>query len=200
MQLPLQITFRNMESSPAIEAKIRERAAKLDQYWDRITSCRVVVETPHRHRHRGKLYHVRIDLTVPNGELVVGRMPAQRHAHEDVYAAIRDAFNAARRRLEDYVRRQRGVVKTHEAPPAARVVKLFPAEGYGFIETPDGREIYFHEHSVLTGTFASLELGSEVQFVEEQGEKGPQASTVRVIGRRRTVDRGVNEDASESYR
>ena len=185
MQLPLQISFRDMEPSAAVEAKIRERAGKLDRYYDRIMGCRVVVEAPHRRHHQGKLFHVRIDLTVPNGELLVTREPAERHAHEDVYVAIRDAFDAAQRRLAAHASRQRGDVKLHEAPAHARVAKLFPAEGYGFIETPDAREIYFHRNSVLDEAFDALEVGSEVRFVEEAGERGPQASTVRLVGKLR---------------
>ncbi|MFI5398027.1 MAG: HPF/RaiA family ribosome-associated protein [Candidatus Binatia bacterium] len=183
MQMPLQISFRDMEPSAAVEAKIRERAARLDRYYDRLMGCRVVVEAPHRRHHQGKLFHVRVDLTVPQGELVVSREPVERHSHEDVYVAIRDAFDAAQRRLAEYARRQRGDIKAHEAPAVSRVSKLFPDEGYGFIETPDGSEIYFHRNSVLNGAFARLEIGDEVQFVEEPGEKGPQASTVRFIGK-----------------
>jgi ribosomal subunit interface protein len=183
MQMPLQISFRDMEPSAAVETKIRERAAKLDRYYDRIMGCRVVVEAPHRRHHQGKLYHVRVDLTVPQGELVVSREPVDRHTHEDVYVAIRDAFDAAQRRLADYARRQRGDIKIHEEAAVSRVSKLFPDEGYGFIETPEGHEIYFHQNSVLNGGFARLEVGDEVQFVEEQGEKGPQASTVRLVAK-----------------
>lgn len=141
MQIPLQISFRDMEPSAAVEDKIRERALKLDRYYERIMGCRVVIEAPHRRHHQGKLYHVRIDLTVPQGELVVSREPVENHAHEDIYVAIRDAFDAAQRRLADYARRQRGDVKTREVPPTVHVSKLFPAEGYGFIATADGREI-----------------------------------------------------------
>lgn len=187
MQLPLQISFRGMERSEAIETRIRERAAELDQYYDRITSCRVVVESPHRRHHQGKLYHVRIDLTVPGAELVVTREPAEHHAHEDVYVAIRDAFDAAQRRLADHRRRQRGDVKLHEGAPPARVARLFPQEDYGFIVTSDGRDIYFHRNSVLNDAFDRLEVGSEVQFAEEEGDKGPQASTVRLVGKRGTA-------------
>jgi ribosomal subunit interface protein len=183
MQLPLQITFRGMEASAAVETQIRARSAELDQYYDRIMRCRVVVEAPHRHHHQGKLFHVRVDMTVPGGELVVNREPTAHHAYEDVYVAIRDAFDAAQRQLADYARRQRHQVKTHEPPAVARVAKLFPELDYGFIETPDGREVYFHKHSVLNGGFGRLDIGTEVQFVEEQGEKGPQASTVRLLGK-----------------
>jgi ribosomal subunit interface protein len=185
MQIPLQITFRDMQSSAAVETRIRERAAELDQYYDRIMRCRVVVHAPHRHHHQGALYHVRIDLTVPGGELVVNREPAAHHAYEDVYVAIRDAFDAAQRQLADYARRQRGAIKAHEAPPVARIAKLFPEADYGFIATPDGAEIYFHRNSVVNAGFERLEIGAEVEFVEEPGEKGPQASTVRVIGKSR---------------
>jgi len=115
MQLPLQVTFRGMDPSAAVEARIRERAAKLDRYHTHIMACRVVVETPHRHHHHGKLFHVRVDVTVPNHELVVNREPAQHKSYEDVYVAIRDAFDATQRQLEDLARRQHGIVKSHAA-------------------------------------------------------------------------------------
>lgn len=206
MKIPLKITFRNMPSSAAIEENIREKAAKLDGLFDDITSCRVIVEAPHRRHHKGKAYVVRIDLTVPGQELVINRAPkrldaakashpdelekdlAEIHepskhaAREDLYVAIRDAFNAAGRKLQDYVRRRRGKKKNHEPVPVARVAKLFPVDAYGFLETPDGREIYFHKNSVLHPGFEHLEVGTEVSFAEEPGEKGPQASTVRVVG------------------
>jgi len=181
MEQPLKITYRNIEPTPAIEAKIRERADKLDRYYDGIIGCHVTIEVPHHHQHSGALYHVHIDLAVKNGELQVGRDPAQHHAHEDLYVAIRDAFDAARRRLQDHARRQRGDLKTSERPARARVVRLFPDEGYGFLETPDQREIYFHRNSVLNDGFARLVVGSEVRFAEEMGAQGPQASTVTCV-------------------
>jgi len=187
MQLPLQVTFRDMEPSAAVEAKIRDRADKLDRYYDRIMGCRVVVEAPHRRHHQGKLYHVRIDLTVPGGEVAVTREAAENHAHEDVYVAIRDAFDAAQRRLEDYARRQRGSQKAHAVPPAGRVARLFPEQGYGFIETADGKEVYFHKNSILGEDFDRLDVGSAVTFVEEVGDKGPQASSVRLASARRAA-------------
>lgn len=183
MELPLQITFRDIEPSTSIEANIREKALRLERFSDHIIACRVVVEMPHRRHHQGKLYHVRLDLTLPGGELVVSREPTAHHAHEDVYVAIRDAFDAAARQLEDYVRRQRGRTKAHEAPPYGRVVRLVPHQDHGFIETPDRREIYFHRNSVLDVGFDALKTGDEVRFVEESGEKGPQASTVHPVGK-----------------
>jgi cold shock CspA family protein len=172
MQLPLQITARDVSLSGAAEGNIRAKAADLDTYYDGIIGCRVVVEGPGRH-HRKGLFIVRIDLTVPGTDQVVDRQ-----ADEDLYVAVRDAFDAARRRVEDYARRQRGAVKSHEESHQARVSRLFPEEGYGFLETPDGREVYFHRHSVLHPGFDRLAIGTEVCFVEEPGEKGPRASTV----------------------
>lgn len=185
MKLPLQIVFRNMGPSEAIEAKVRERAEKLENYCEHIMSCRVVVELLHRHHHQGNLYHVRVDLKVPDSELVASREPDLDHAHEDVYAAIRDAFDSVRRQLEDYTRRRRGEVKLHDLPPHGRVAELYP--DYGKIATADGRLVYFHKNSVIDADFAQIEIGAEVRFAEEPGELGPQATTVHVIGKHHVV-------------
>lgn len=177
MKLQLQITARNIELSEWAKAEITRRAEKLDSFYDQIMRCRVVVEVPHRHHHEGVLHNVRIELRVPGAELVIKREP-----HEDLEVAIRDAFDAARRQVEDFARKHRGDVKHHEKAPHARITALFPDKGYGFLSTPDGREIYFHEHSVLNHEFKQLKIGTEVRFVEEEGLKGPQASTVTVVG------------------
>jgi len=178
MQTPLQITFRGFPHSDAVEANIRRKAEKLDNFDGHIMSCRVVVEAKHHHHHKGNLYHVRIDLTTPRNELVVSREHHDEHAHEDVYVAIRDAFNAALRQLEDYARTRRGDVKTPSGLAHGTVTALVPERDFGFIQTPDGREIYFHRNSVLGAGFDELKLGREVRFAEEEGDKGPQASTV----------------------
>ena len=115
MQSPLNISFRNMDPSEAIETRVREKAEKLERLYDRIISCEVVVEAPHRNHQKGKLYDVRINLSVPGDDIIVGRTGPQNHAHEDVYVAIRDAFAAAGRQLEDHVRKMRGDVKSHDA-------------------------------------------------------------------------------------
>lgn len=187
MRQPLQVNFRDIPPSDAIEAKIREKAAKLDEFYDQIMACNVMVEAPHGHQNKGMLYHVRIDLTVPNGELVVNRSPKDHHAHEDVYVAIRDAFNAARRKLQDFSRKQRGDVKFHETPPHGVVSELVPYEDYGRIMSSDGREIYFHRNSLIEGDFDSLEEGDKVRFAEVAGDEGPQASTVHLIGKHNIV-------------
>lgn len=186
MQLPLQVTFRGMPRSEAVEAKIRERAGKLDTFHGRIMGCHVVVESPHRHHHKGRSYVVRIDFTVPGGEVIVNRDTGAVNAHEDVYVAIRDAFNAASRRLEDYARKQRGKVKHHEAPTRGRVIRLFPLDGYGFAVTDDDLEVYFHERAVNGAAFDKLAVGDEVRIAlaETESDKGPQATSVQPTGKR----------------
>lgn len=108
MKLPLQITTRNISLSEAAENTIREKAAKLETFHDNITACRVLVEVPHRHKHQGMSYHVSLDITVPGNEIVVKREP-----NEDLYVAIRDSFDAARRQLQEISARRRGDVKNH---------------------------------------------------------------------------------------
>jgi ribosomal subunit interface protein len=156
MQIPLQISFRNMDASEAVEADVREKAARLSQFYERITSCRVVIDAPHHHHHKGNLYDVRIDLTVPGEEIVVQRSGPENQAHEDVYVAVRDAFNAATRRLQDHVRKTTGRMKSHEVPVHGTIVRLLRDKGYGFIETSEGEEIYFHRNSVVDGSFEDL--------------------------------------------
>jgi ribosomal subunit interface protein len=104
MRLPLQITFRNVQSSSAVEATIREQAEKLEKFYDRITSCRVVVDAPHRHHNKGKLYQVQIELNVPQNKLVVNHHPSDEPSHENLYNAVRDAFDTAKRQLQAYAK------------------------------------------------------------------------------------------------
>jgi ribosome-associated translation inhibitor RaiA len=114
MQRPLQIVFRDLEPSAALESRIRERVAKLEQLCHEIIGCRVVIELRHRHHHQGALFHVGIALEVPHAELVSSRGPDVDHAHEDVYVAVRDAFAALRTQLDEYVAKRRGQVKHEE--------------------------------------------------------------------------------------
>ena len=187
MQQPLQITFRDIPRSEALEADIREKAAKLDQFYEKVMACRVMVEAPHSHHHKGNLYHIRIDLTVPGGELVVKRGPKEHHAHEDPYVAVRDAFNAAQRLLQDYARKQRGKIKSHETPPHGIISEITPMQDFGRILSSDGKDIFFHRNSVIDGDFDSLEVGDEVWYSEESGEEGVQASTVHIVGKHHPV-------------
>lgn len=182
MQIPLQITFKNMETNEVIESEIRKRAKKLDKFFDHIMSCRVVVDLPHKRKVRGNQYDIRIDITVPGSEIAVTKSsPDPDATHKDPHMAIKDAFSAAARQLEDFSRRIRGDVKTHEAQPEGMITELNVEEGFGRLSTPDGRSIYFHKNSVLDKDFSELETGMAVRFSEEPGDKGPQASTVKVI-------------------
>ena len=183
MQTSLQITFRGVPTSEAMEARIRDKVTKLERYCENILACRVMVEPQHRHHHKGKLYHVRIDLSVPDHELVVSREPEKNRAHEDAYVAIRDAFEAMKRQLEAYAARRKRQVKAHPLPPQGRVAELDDYQGFGRLETVDGREIYFHRNSVVGIGFEELEVGKPVVFVESHGDLGPQASAVRPLGK-----------------
>lgn len=178
MQTPLQIAVRNVADSDAARALVRECVDKLEVFYDRITSCRVMIEVPQRFPAGTPIaYNVRVDIRVPREETVI-----KRQAHPELHTAIQEAFDAAGRRLQDYARRARGDVKRSVPMSRAIVTQLFPFEGYGFLQTEDGREVYFHRHSVLDEAFERLEVGSVVRFVEEVGEKGPQASSVALAG------------------
>lgn len=178
MQEPLRIAFRNIEPPIGAEDEVRNRLAELERFFDRIIACSVVVEAHHRHHHQGNLYHVRIELIVPEREIVVRREPPEHHAHEDLHVAIRDAFDAAQRQIQDHAREMRGDVKTHAAPAIGTIVRLFP--DYGFLVTETGDEVYLHRNAVLGRGFDKLNAGDRVRYVvhEGEGEQGAQASTV----------------------
>jgi cold shock CspA family protein len=183
MHTPVQITFHGVECSDVTRGLIEEKVGWLEQLHDRIVGCRVVVEMPHKHHRQGNTYHVRIDLKLPGTEIIVNREPNRKADCTDLHTVINRSFEAARRQLEQHMRKRRQEVKSHEATPSARVARLFAEEGYGFLITADNREVYFHQNAVLNGGFRQLEVGSEVAFIEDTGEKGPQASTVRLVGR-----------------
>ena len=176
MKLPLQIVMRDIPHSDAVEADIRSRVDKLDQFYPDIMRCRVVVELDGKHKHQGKQFNVRIDMTVPGSEIVVDR-----DRGEDLYVVLRDAFDAAKRRLEDFARRQRGDVKTHEALVQGRVARILADEGYGFIATADGRELYFSRENVVHPLFEHLHAGMAVTFLEDAAAEGLQAKRVSAL-------------------
>jgi cold shock CspA family protein/ribosome-associated translation inhibitor RaiA len=182
MQVPLEISFRNCKPSQQIRAEIEMEARRLEKFYDRITACDVVVTAPSLLHHRkGGLFKIGIRMALPqHKDIIVDKSEGDVHQHEHMSVAIKDAFAAAQRQVEDAVRKMRGDVKQDVAPEHGRVAKLIAGEDYGFIETADGREIYFHRSSVLDGAFDRLKIGADVRFVEEDGEKGPQASTVRL--------------------
>jgi len=176
LQIPLEITSQHFTLHDSLEEMIRERAQALEKFYPRLIRCHVTIEGPGNHHRTGGPYDVRIDLSVPGKELVVTRQTG-----EDVTVVLRDAFDAARRQLQDFARRQRGDTKNHEGPPEGSISKVFPDRGYGFILTEDGREVYFHRNSVLGPGFDQVKVGLRVRFAEEQGANGPQASSVTVV-------------------
>lgn len=191
MQLPIDLTFRDMEPDPALEALVRTEAAKLERYFAPLIRCSVIVERPHKATDAA-FCRVRLEVTAPQRQLIVSHDPSHAGATDrakpntDPRAAIREAFRQMRRQLEDHARQLRGDIKTRsEARSRGTVIRLFPAEGYGFLEADGGREIYFHRRSVLNDHFETLRLGTAVEYVEEAGDKGPQATTVRLLRPRR---------------
>jgi cold shock CspA family protein/ribosome-associated translation inhibitor RaiA len=178
MQIPPEIAFRNVSRTPAIDQTIEAGIAELEQLQPRITSCRVMVELPHRRHRQGNLYRVRVDVTLPGAEIVVSRHPPADNTNEDVVVAIAEAFDTARTQLLEHGRKRRAELKPAEPPPRGRILRIFPGEGYGFLESLDGREIYFHENAVQGRGFDALVEGQDVRFSEELGDKGPQAIAV----------------------
>jgi ribosomal subunit interface protein len=174
MQVPLQITMQNVPRSDALEKRIRDAVDKLGQFHPRITSCRVTVAEADRHRHQGRQFQVRVDVRSPAHEEAISTL----HHHEDVYVALRDAFDSARRQLEEEVREARGDVKQHSRARRGRVARLDINEGFGFIETDEGDEIYFSRENVVQPPFEHLRAGTEVQFIEEPAGDGVQAKRV----------------------
>ena len=183
MQVPVRIRFGHVRKNTAIENLIREQAAKLERVCDHIISCRVAVEKPQEHQTSGSPFRVRIAVTVPpEHELAVTRNAGEGNLHNQLQTVIRDAFGAMRRQLTKLVDKQRGETKSHpEQELAGVVVRLFREQGYGFIKGTDNREIYFHKNSLPADSFDRLRVGTGVQWEEQEGEKGPQATTVRIV-------------------
>jgi cold shock CspA family protein len=185
MEMALAISYRDVEKTETLEAHIRERTSKLENVHNNIISCSVAVEQPHRSRTTGNPYRVRIAVRVPpEHEIVVTRNPGEPAADDTVIGAVNEVFETAYRRLRKLAQIQRNEVKRHSHQEANAVVaKVFEKRGYGFLETVDGREVYFHQNSVMNDKFKSLKQGDSVRYVEQEGEKGPQASTVRIVDR-----------------
>lgn len=195
MLTPPTITFKGINSSSSLEAEIRRHIGVLDSYNGSLIGCRVVIERS-RHHQSGNHFHVGIDISLPGEEIVVSHEPTLLSTalaaeadkvtkeieldreHKHVAVAIRDAFDVAKRKLQSTTERHRGEVKAGPDRVPGRVVRLFANEGYGFLEAEDGHEVYFHETIVSKGRFSQLKTGDMVFFGEEEGPKGPRATTV----------------------
>ena len=184
MSLTFQITFHGLDHSDSIERYVRSRAEKLDTFFPQVSTCRVAIESPHKHKHEGRPFRIRIALGVPGDEIVVSH-DVGTLAHDDVYAATDAAFDELQRRLQDYARRRRGDVKTHEHVKHGVVTKLFAYEGYGFLVAEGAAdEVYFHRNAVLHHGFERMKIGARVRFEEEMGDDGVHATSILVLRRR----------------
>ena len=185
MQTLPEIDFQGMEPSSDLRARVEKRIERFEKRYGRIIACRVVVKGPGGRHQTGGLYELNVHLVLPDGrEVVVERTPHQDERFQDFDFALNDAFKRARRRLQDQVRRIEGQVKFHEPPSTGVVRRLMLDDGYGFLESADGRELYFHRNSVADDGFERLQLGDRVSFSPEEGEHGPQASSVTPLGER----------------
>lgn len=178
----LQIVFEGFPPSDAVRQRVENEFEKLEQFFDRIHGCRVVIDESNKRQRHGNLFDVSVHLSMPDGrDIHINHNPLQDHAHEDVYVAIRDAFKAARRKLQDEARKMRGDVKQHDTGNSGEIASLVAEKDYGFIKADDGRDIYFDRGSVANAAFDDLRVGQRVTFIESHSGDGPQASHVKGV-------------------
>jgi cold shock CspA family protein/ribosome-associated translation inhibitor RaiA len=200
MQLPLEVNFHDVPRSDWSVALIRERAERLERYNDHIIACQVIVSQPHQHQHKGRPFRVTVEVRLPrHAPLVAIEEPAiVEQGHGNLKPVINGAFDALERQLRALGgTNRREVLAPAEGEARGLVVRLFEDEGYGFLRTPDGREVYFHAHAVLHGDFPRLAVGTEVRFEAELGEAGPQASTVQIVNKPGERETGATRDRDD---
>jgi cold shock CspA family protein len=184
MQVPVQVDFQGCDPEPRLRERIDRGLESLESRFGRIIAARVAICGPGGHHRTGGRYEIGVHLTLPDGRLVnVEHTPDADERYGDVDFAIGDAFRRARRQLQDEYRRMDGKVKRHQPQAVAKVARLDETGEFGFLRTAAGDDIYFHRNSVLDGAFPRLKPGTAVAFTEEIGEEGPQASTVRLLGK-----------------
>lgn len=186
MKVPPEITYRDVEKTDAIDALVNEKIAKLEKVCNYISSCHIAIEKIHDRPKSGSPYRTRIDITVPPGhEIIAESNPGETTQYVDIDTVIRDAFSMATRQLKKLASQQRDSDKTRTAQlqeTMGLVTKIFREEGYGFIKTiDDAEDIYFHQNSVLNDDFDRIEIGTGVRFFSEEGDRGLQASTVKIV-------------------
>ncbi|HEQ98918.1 MAG TPA: HPF/RaiA family ribosome-associated protein [candidate division Zixibacteria bacterium] len=183
MEVPLELTLRDIKKTDELVDLVNDKVASLEKVCDYIISCRIALEKPQEHQRMGNPYRVRVNVRVPPGhEIVVKREPGDGDMHEPLDAVIRDVFSAAQRQLKELVEKQRNEVKVHPDQEVAAVIeRIFKDEGYGFLKTIEGREVYFNESSLVNDRLEDLEPGMGVRFVGALSDAGFQASTVQVV-------------------
>lgn len=194
MQVPLEISYHNIEGSQWIDDYIGERAEHLNTICEGLIACRVVVERSQHQHQKGNPFRVRVEATLPPQKDLIGdKEGVVEDPQVQLRPIIRHAFDAVEKQATKQKQMLRGEVKqhntaaTHSDPrplgePVGFVVRLFRDEGYGFIKVAsDNEEFYFHRNAVLHNDFERIEQGVQVRFEPSMGEDGPQASTVQVI-------------------
>jgi ribosomal subunit interface protein len=176
MQLPLHITYRDIVPLPSVEPEVRRRAAKFDQWTSDVIACHVAFEAEGKRHRQGHSYKVKVSITVPDTEIVAGT----RQGNEDLKIALRDAFDAADRQLEDYARRRRGQTKSHPPVLHGRIVRL-EADGTGFIANAAGDQFHFDRSHLVHEGFEALRVGQEVRFVGATSKAGPEARRIAAL-------------------
>ena len=184
MQTAPEVIFHDVERSPWVENYIQERLQRLDKFADGITSCRVSLTQEQASQHKGNRYSLMVEVRMPpNHDLAARKAKVIHDMHTQLPALINLAFGAIERQLKKTAQRRRYDEKRHDGQPHGIVEKLFD-EGYGFLrEIGDDRQVYFHRNSVLHGDFDRLAIGTEVRFTPQDGENGPQASSVQIVAR-----------------
>ena len=185
MQTAPEIIFHDVDRSAWVETYILERVQRLDRFADGITSCRVTLAQEQASHHKGNRYSVMVEArTPPNHDLAAKKGKVIHDMSQQLPALINLAFGAVERQLKKTAQLRRGEVKLHEnGQPHGIVEKLFD-EGYGFLRSvDDDRQVYFHRNSVLHGDFERLTVGTEVRFTPQEGDDGPQASSVQIVAK-----------------
>jgi len=188
MQIAPEIIFHDVDRSPWVENYVLERLARLEKFAEGITSCRVSLTQEQASHHKGNRYSVMVEVRLPpNHDLAAKKAKMIHDMQTQLPALINLAFGAIERQLKKTAELRRGEVKRldvrHDGQPHGIVEKLFD-EGYGFLRAvDDDRQVYFHRNSVLHGDFERLAVGTEVRFTPQEGEQGPQASSVQIVGR-----------------
>lgn len=191
MQTPLEIAFKDMPTSDHLESLIRRRVDRLERLHPDLIGCRVVVDVPHRAPGSGKVaLRVTVEADAPGRQKLVGRSEEETHASKgDATAALNRAFDAVQRQLEDHEERRRDTRLHAGVGQTGRVVRLFPEQDYGFVETGVGPDLYFTRNAVIGEAYDALDVGMlvEVTPATTEGPMGPQASSVRRLGGERTA-------------
>jgi cold shock CspA family protein/ribosome-associated translation inhibitor RaiA len=188
LQVPLEIAFHNIESSPRAEQEIRARVADLERLYDRLVSCRVRIDQRAKDRTGTIPPVVHIELGIPgHNDLVVSHEPEhllRKYQHPDLHKAINEAFRIAERRLLDVKElrddREKAAAHDVESQSLGQIAEVTPEQDFGFLMTKEGGLLYFHRNSVLSGDFDHLARGDEVHYNEDVGDTGPIATKVRV--------------------